>query len=762
VATGVAVVKKKSTQRRGAGTLERIRARANKPGTAAEFLRAVTPPGTHGAVLAFDPLRGPVDGLPYTSESLDNVEGFLQRNEGSNFYWTPNPLKRPMRAKATKADIAAMAWVHADIDALGDDVLQRIREYRVSPTMIVCSGGGYNAYWRLETPIHANGNLSELEQANLTVVRELGGDIGTQNLDRILRLPGTMNWPTKTKLKRGRVPVEATLVDFFPERRYSLDDFRPVNGWADAGKAPTSNADEPGTDDEPRDGAGSEPETGDASRSGDLLRKVADDIRAHLADEAIHAKHDTHPHAADQSDPARAVQRCIDKVRREASDVVAQVNAKHALIFVGPKLLAVWTAEFDDGLPRLSTIADLRTYWKKHQRGKTSPIDLWLGSSRRREYSGFTFRPGGGDTGDKLNLFRGWGVQPDPRASCALFLAHLHEVVCGRDDDAYDYLLQWLADTVQRPEDKPGTAIALGSGQGAGKGTIGEYIGPIFGHHLARLNGSDQLLGRFNDLIAGKLLVFGDEAAWPGDRRGIEKLKSYITEARVTVERKHIPAYEIHNHCRYIFATNSSHFAPAEIDDRRFVVLKVGDHRIGDFKYWSALAAERVNGGPAALLHHLLNVKLTRNLRITPKTSALTANKLAGLDDVGNFVRHLLLRGKHRLSLEFDAEVGGTRFIELEFGECTTTDALHRFYLAHARRTNVRYVRSLDALGMALRRYLTLSRREARTDERERLGLTGRRERVYALPTLAEAREQFEAALGGQPIGWELATEGQS
>ena len=430
----------------------------------------------------------------------------------------------------------------------------------------------------------------------------------------------------------------------------------------------------------------------------------------------------------------------------ESAGVIEEVKARNALIFVNGKLLVAWPAIFEEGLPRLSRISDMRDYWKKSQRGKINPIDMWLASAGRTEFSGFTFRPGTGDTGDKFNLFQGWGVTPDPKGSCELFLQHLCEIACNGDADLFDYLTQWLANAVQEPEDKPGTALALSGGQGAGKGFIAEYIAPIFGSHLSRLNGSDQLLGRFNDTLAGKIMVFGDESAWPNDKRGMEKLKSYITERRITVERKHIPAIEIDNFCRFIFATNSKHCAPAEIDDRRFVVLNVSDARIGDHQYWKAIEAERRDGGPAALLHHLLNIEIARNLRITPKTSALAEQKLLSLDDVGQFARQLLFRKRHELR-NSDATLKA-----LEFGEIVTTTRLHDFYLDWARRNSVHYPKSLDALGIGLRRFFELSTREARADEIKTYQLP-KRARVIALPTLGDARKQFAKALG-QAVEW--------
>jgi hypothetical protein len=709
-----------------------IKKRNPSESAAIKFLRSTIEPGMFGTVIAIDPVSSVCTGRAYTLDDMTAVEQFIEHQAAAhrNLYWSPNPTRTPLNKKPKSADIASMRWVHLDLDDPSPAALARVREYNPPPSMIVASGGGFNVYWALAKPIHANGNITELEDANRRVILDLGGDVGTQDIGRILRLPGTINYPSKTKLANGRVPVPATLVEINPERTYSLDDFpkltaQELRDWGKKKEQPAPHAND---------------------RSRDLMAKIAKAVREGMTDAEIHAALDAHPHAADQADPARAVQRCIDKARSEQTSVIAEIKAHNALIFVNGKFLAMWPHIFDDGLPRLSHISDLKNYWKKIQRGKTSPVDLWLGSQSRTEYSGFTFKPGADGTGDKFNLFRGWGVEPDAKGDCSLFLAHLRDVICDGNADLNDYTIQWLANCVQEPENKPGTAIALSSKQGAGKGTVAEYIAPIFGTHLSRLNGPDQLLGRFNDTLAGKLIAFGDEAAWPNDRRGMEKLKSYITEPRITVERKHIPAIEIDNFCRFIFATNSQHSALAEIDDRRFVVLNASNARVNDHEYFKALAAERLSGGPAAFLHHLLNVKITRNLRVTPKTKALAEQKLLSLDDVGQFARQLLFRKRHeRRNADMTVMV-------LEFGEIILPLRLHAFYLDWARHNSVRFTKTLDALCLGLRRYFTMTTREARADEIKTYQLP-KRARVTTLPPLADGRKQFADALG-QDVEW--------
>lgn len=712
--------------------------RRARSSNATEFLRAVTSAKGYGSLVAIDPQSGTCVGRGYSANTLTKARDFIDAHNKFNLYWTPNRLGTLLNKKPTKADITAMRWVHLDLDDPSNEALERILAYDPLPTLIVFSGGGYNVYWQLAKPVHANGNIEELEAANRRVMHDLGAGAGTHNLDRILRLPGTTNWPTKTKLKRGRVPIVAKVIEHHPERRYQLSDFASS-----------------------RDVSKATPDDAATDRSRDLLAKVSSDVDNELTDTQIHEKRDCHPHAADQSDPARAVQRCIDKARKserreveEAPDLITEINAQNALVWVGGRLLVMWPEKWDDGLPRLSTLNDIRAFWKRRQSGRKHPIEKWLRSEKRREYDRLVFSPGREIPG-AYNLFQGWGVEP-LAGDCSRFLKHLLRIICAGDEDLFDYVIQWLANLVQTPDDKPGTALALGGKQGTGKGEVARYVRRMLGTHFRPLSGSDLLLGRFNDTIANKLCVFGDESAWPGDRRGIDKLKAYITEPYITLERKNVPAFEIENFTRFIFATNSVNSAPAEYDDRRFVPLLVSDARIGDAHYWARLETERKAGGPAALLHHLLhNVKLTRILRSTPKTTALANQKLLNLDHVGQFVRALLMTDTHRFGAGFDKKLDRSATIEIKLGKIVETETLHNCYLEYAQKMRFSYPEPLDAFGTRLRRYLDVTRREARMKERKQLGFPeDKRFYVYTLPTLELGRQQFENALG-QPVPWD-------
>ena len=203
------------------------RALPKRESPAVAFLRATATPGGFGAVVAIDPMTGMCTGQGYTLDTLADAERFITAAAAGakNLYWTPNPLKGQVNKKPLKSDVERMRWAHLDLDDASDDALQRLRDYPLPPTLIVFSGGGYNAYWELEESIYVNGNIADLEAVNKKLIADFNGDKGTHNLDRILRLPNTINYPTKTKIARGRVPIEARRIEHHSDRVYSLEQF---------------------------------------------------------------------------------------------------------------------------------------------------------------------------------------------------------------------------------------------------------------------------------------------------------------------------------------------------------------------------------------------------------------------------------------------------------------------------------------------------------------------------------------------------------
>lgn len=177
-------------------------------------------------------LDGPITAKAVHPDQIDSLGPWIDQHNGTaNLYFTVNPLIRDPGKKATKTDVAALAYYHSDNDPRDGEPLdtekKRLRAsvdaLPCSPTELIDSGNGLGVFYRLKEPIAHSGNTDELEQINRRLARHFGGD-HCHNIDRIMRLPGTVNLPTKTKMKKGRVAVPAQLLSQ-NANTYSPDDF---------------------------------------------------------------------------------------------------------------------------------------------------------------------------------------------------------------------------------------------------------------------------------------------------------------------------------------------------------------------------------------------------------------------------------------------------------------------------------------------------------------------------------------------------------
>lgn len=123
-----------------------------------------------------------------------------------NLYWHVNELRPGVEnRKAKKGDIARVHMLHVDVDDQSPFVLEKLKAFTPRPTAIIFSGGGYQAFWLLDQPTE---DLAKAEAMNKWLADQLGGD-HCQNVDRIMRVPGTINWPNAKKKEAGRTPVMA-------------------------------------------------------------------------------------------------------------------------------------------------------------------------------------------------------------------------------------------------------------------------------------------------------------------------------------------------------------------------------------------------------------------------------------------------------------------------------------------------------------------------------------------------------------------------
>jgi len=125
-------------------------------------------------------------------------------NTGTDIYFGVNP--RVGRA-GKKVNIQYLTAFHAEIDYGNkghkkppeyknyDEAVNAISDFHLKPSHINISGGGFHCYWILKNPVKvADVGVDELESINRYFLEVLKADTGTQDLSRVLRIPGTYNF----------------------------------------------------------------------------------------------------------------------------------------------------------------------------------------------------------------------------------------------------------------------------------------------------------------------------------------------------------------------------------------------------------------------------------------------------------------------------------------------------------------------------------------------------------------------------------------
>jgi hypothetical protein len=280
----------------------------------------------------------------------------------------------------------------------------------------------------------------------------------------------------------------------------------------------------------------------------------------------------------------------------------------------------------------------------KTKRVTKSWADWWLEDPRRRTYFEVDFAPQRKLPPRIYNLWKGFAVEPvRPRrgvASWDLLQDHLFRVVCSGNFDWYDYLLNWLAEMVQKPDQPSQTVPVLRGGEGHGKNIFASYLLAIFGPHGLYLSDIQQLLGHFNVHLQNCVFVLADEAGYyPGDKAREGVLRALITEPRLPIEPKFAHLYQAPNCLHPMIFSNHVWVFPMAPDARRPFVLHVPDTRKDDVEYFKALNHERDHlQGPSAMLWDLLRRDITHfNVRQVPDTPAGREQKRLSLKSVEQY-----------------------------------------------------------------------------------------------------------------------------
>ena len=336
-----------------------------------------------------------------------------------------------------------------------------------------------------------------------------------------------------------------------------------------------------------------------------------------------------------------------------------------------------------------------------------------------------------------LNLYMGTMFEPVP-GECSAILRHIHEVWCNGDEEAFRYVVCWLARLVQVPGEQAWATIVLKSGQGTGKNLIADIFQEYFGTHAVTITDAKSL-GGFNDHLALSVFTFLNEATWGGDKTLEGTLKALITDDTLLVERKFLPKYRIKNCQHILFATNNDFAVPVGMDDRRFVLLQCSEKYKNDPAYFGPLRRLiDVEGGKEAFLHYLLHDVDLKNFnpRVLPRISDAASlalrldHKTRSAEPITKWWTDVLHAGGFRTH---------EGFFDWEPARAVNRDT---FYLAY-----------VESLGGTHREPANVVTRKVNSLLGEKLRTTrmtaqlGVRHRTYMLPPLADARAAMDRLL---------------
>ena len=611
----------------------------------------------------------------FLADDKEGVNGFIEHYNGSwNIYYSANPTIRAENKKASKENIRDVEYLFVDVDpAEGEDVeieqqriLAKFKACSPAPTLLVFSGGGYQALWRLAHPIKIDGDIhaaNEAELFNIGLEQKFGGD-HCHNVDRILRLPGTVNVPTAAKMDKGRRRAEASLV-WDNGNTYDLGEFPKASLVPTqlGGKAPkeftvpkvTHRVELKDLDvyDVPDrikimivQGQLDEPKQGDNSRSAWTFDCICNLIRCKVPDEMIYSiLMDTDfgisYHCLDQKQPVRAAKRQIERghklVETEGDEstngrLLEKINNDYFFLTNQARICS--TKNPSDLI--FHTVSDFQAIFANQYAECGEDKDgnpkmkkaggWWLENPNRREYEDIEFNPAG--TADHLyNLWTGFAVQPK-KGDCSLYLKHMKEIICSGNEEHYNYLLKWMARAVQKPSLTGGVAIVIRGEQGTGKSFFVKQFGALFGRHYGAFAQSAHVTDKFNAHLELLCLMFCEEAFFAGDKRHESVLKALVTEETMQVERKYGTARTVPNRLSIIMASNEEWVVPAGKSERRYFVLEASIDKMQDTSYFDALADQMEDGGREALFDYLMGIDLTGfTVWNKPKTAALAAQQ---------------------------------------------------------------------------------------------------------------------------------------
>jgi putative DNA primase/helicase len=229
---------------------------------------------------------------------------------------------------------------------------------------------------------------------------------------------------------------------------------------------------------------------------------------------------------------------------------------------------------------------------------KVSFIKHWMeGNDNIRKYDTIDIYPNSNLC--PKNVFSLWkpfymelnmDVPYTPHEEGLKFILNHIKILCDNNEVIFDYFIKWMAQMIQYPEVKS-VAITLISLEGTGKGRLIDLFKKILGKKkvLETTNPSRDIWGDFNGIMTNAFLVNLNELKKNDTINNMEQIKGLITDPTILINNKGINQMEMRSNHRFIITTNNLNPIETKKDDRRNVIIRCSDEKIGDVEYFKIL-----------------------------------------------------------------------------------------------------------------------------------------------------------------------------
>jgi Family of unknown function (DUF5906) len=291
-------------------------------------------------------------------------------------------------------------------------------------------------------------------------------------------------------------------------------------------------------------------------------------------------------------------------------------------------------------------------------KSKREPVSkLWLEHPKHLKYRQVIFDPWHEFKVDDLdfNMWPGFGIKPK-RGCCYKTLQYIRHVLCRGNKEHYRWLMAWTAHMMQRPGEKPETAVAIqGEEEGTGKSFFPMILSRLLDGKSSnrssklyfKASNSKLITGDFSGHLEHCILLHAEEAFGAESNREDSIIKDLISGDDIPINAKNIEAKLSRNYIRLILTGNPPHIVKAGRFARRFLVLKISNKHRLDTEFFKGLTHELDNGGYEALMHYLMNYPIHKfNLRVVLKTEGLLEQKIDSMKGEERFWYTLLYTGE--------------------------------------------------------------------------------------------------------------------